>query len=67
MLREIRKERGYTQRMLAALSGVSLRTIRRIEQGHEQPRTQSTARKLAGALNVDWMELYKEDGNHAGD
>ncbi|WP_371825734.1 helix-turn-helix transcriptional regulator [Nonomuraea turcica] len=38
MLRDLRWERGLTQKQLAALAGVSDRTIRQWEQGLKDPR-----------------------------
>ena len=47
-----------TQRELAAVSGVSLATIVRLEQGRQPPRI-STVRKLANALEVEPAELIR--------
>jgi transcriptional regulator with XRE-family HTH domain len=47
----IRKSRGYSQEMLAEHSGVSLRTIQRVEQGDTVPRGH-TLQALAAALGV---------------
>ena len=49
-LRAWRQRRALSQRDLAALSGVGLATIVRIEQG--QPARPSTLRKLAQAFGV---------------
>jgi transcriptional regulator with XRE-family HTH domain len=56
-LASIRMRRGFTQERLAELSGVSLKTIRNMEQGAEhRPRVQ-TLLKLASALRVDTSTL----------
>ncbi|MEM1356849.1 MAG: helix-turn-helix transcriptional regulator [Bacteroidota bacterium] len=45
-----RKKQGYSQEELALTSGLSLRTVQRIERGNVQPRLYSL-RALAKALN----------------
>jgi transcriptional regulator with XRE-family HTH domain len=50
-LRELRLRRGWSQEQLADASGVSVRTIQRIEGG--RPPGRATAAALAGALEVD--------------
>jgi transcriptional regulator with XRE-family HTH domain len=50
-LRWCRRQHGWTQRELAAVSGVGLATIRRIEQDESKPRL-DTARRLAETLHV---------------
>ncbi len=56
-LREVRKRRGMTQRELAALSGISLSLIRKLEQGEREDARLETLRKLAGALKVPTATL----------
>ena len=51
-LREVRKRRDMTQRELAAASGFSLSTVKKIEQGSYGPLRMETRRKLAVALGV---------------
>ncbi|KRE61647.1 DUF805 domain-containing protein [Nostocoides sp. Soil756] len=50
-LRELRLRRGWSQERLADVSGVSVRTIQRIEGG--RPPGSTTAAALADALQVD--------------
>jgi transcriptional regulator with XRE-family HTH domain len=50
-LKWCRKQYEWTQRDLAAVSGVGLATIRRIEQDEFKPRL-DTARRLAETLHV---------------
>ncbi|WP_165821991.1 helix-turn-helix domain-containing protein [Hymenobacter edaphi] len=50
-IQTIRKSRGLSQEMLAEQSGVSLRTIQRVEQGDTVPRGH-TLQALAAALGV---------------
>ncbi|WBO85881.1 helix-turn-helix domain-containing protein [Hymenobacter yonginensis] len=52
----IRKSRGFSQEVLAEQSGVSLRTIQRVEQGDTMPRGH-TLLALAAALQVPLEEL----------
>lgn len=47
----IRKSKGFSQELLAEQSGVSLRTIQRVEQGETVPRGH-TIQALATALDV---------------
>ncbi|MFC7670020.1 helix-turn-helix domain-containing protein [Hymenobacter humi] len=47
----LRKSKGYSQELLAEQSGVSLRTIQRVEQGETVPRGH-TMQALATALDV---------------
>ena len=59
-----RKRKGYSQELLAELSGLNLRTIQRVEKGDTVPRGDSLQR-LAKALGtspdnlIDWT--VKED------
>jgi transcriptional regulator with XRE-family HTH domain len=50
-LKELREERSFSTRELAAMAGISHITVTRIETGkrHPQPKT---ARQLAAALGV---------------
>jgi transcriptional regulator with XRE-family HTH domain len=48
---DIRKSKGWSQEVLAEQSGISLRTIQRVEQGETMPRGY-TLQALADALDV---------------
>jgi transcriptional regulator with XRE-family HTH domain len=50
-IQALRKSKGYSQELLAEQSGVSLRTIQRVEQGETVPRGH-TVQALASALDV---------------
>src|SRR5690242_13650844 len=50
-LKQCRRQYGWTQRDLAAVAGVGLATVRRIEQNEFKPRL-DTARRLAETLHV---------------
>lgn len=55
-LSHIRKEKGMTQETLAELSGVTVRTIQRIEAGDVVPQ-HHTVKLLAEALNIEPKEI----------
>ena len=63
-VKELRNQKGMSQEFLAEESGLSLRTIQRIEKGGSNP-TGESLKRLANALNVspddliDWS--VKED------
>ena len=63
-LKELRKQKGMTQELLSEESGLSLRTIQRIENGETNP-TGESLKRLSNALNVNPDELIdwsiKED------
>jgi transcriptional regulator with XRE-family HTH domain len=55
-IKEIRSRKGYSQEELAERSGLSLRTIQRIENGETEPRGDSLTR-LAAAFDVTVDDL----------
>ncbi|NNL16488.1 MAG: helix-turn-helix domain-containing protein [Flavobacteriaceae bacterium] len=63
-IKELRKQKGMSQELLADESGLSLRTIQRIENGETNP-TGESLKRLSNALNVNPDELIdwsiKED------
>ncbi len=63
-LKELRNQKGMSQEVLAAESGLSLRTIQRIENGETNP-TGDSLKRLSSALNINPDELIdwaiKED------
>lgn len=65
-VKELRKRKGLSQEELTENSGLSLRTIQRIENGETDP-TGETLRRIADALKVNPDELIdwtiKEDTN----
>jgi len=56
-IKTLREQRGWPQEHLAAASGVSARTIRRIERGQSQP-TLETSQAIAAAFNIEVSELH---------
>jgi transcriptional regulator with XRE-family HTH domain len=63
VLKEMRLRKGWSQQDLANRSGVGQDTISGIELGRHEPRP-STLRKLAGALDVEVADFFREE---AGD
>lgn len=55
-VKELRKRKGFSQEKLTELSGLSLRTVQRIENGKTEP-TGDTLKKLSIALNITPDEL----------
>jgi putative transcriptional regulator len=58
-LKEIRRQKGWSQKDLADESGVGQDTISGIESGRHEPRP-STLRKLANALEVQVADFFRE-------
>ena len=59
IVRKLRLQRGWSQELLAEFSGLSVRTIQRIERG-QQPSLESL-KSLAAVFEVDLTELKQED------
>ena len=59
-MRQLRRERAFSQRDLSRITGIAHDSISQLETGKRdaQPRT---IRKLAEALGVKPKELMKED------
>jgi transcriptional regulator with XRE-family HTH domain len=57
-MREIREQRGFSQRDLAARSGLSANAISRIERGENSP-TVSSLHQLAAALRVPIVDFFE--------
>lgn len=66
-LKALRHQKGISQEVLAEASGLSLRTIQRIENGDTNP-TGDSLKRLANALNINPDELIdwaiKEDNSY---
>ena len=61
---QLRDERKMSQEELSELSGISVRTIQRIEKDEVSPRPY-TARKLLEALNVSLEEFNSDSSNNS--
>ncbi len=55
-LRELRKEKGWSQGDLSNLAGLSVRTIHRIENGHVTPSAES-AKALAAVFDLPFADF----------
>lgn len=55
LVQKLRLQRGWSQQQLAELSGLSVRTIQRIEQGSEA--TVESWKSLASVFEVDFQQL----------
>ncbi len=55
-LRELRKEKGWSQGDLSILTGLSVRTIHRIENGHGTPSAES-AKALAAVFDLPFADF----------
>lgn len=63
-IRRIRKERGLTQEELAELCDTSVSYIGLLEIGRNIPKL-STIEKIANALGVDYIELFKSPNDQS--
>lgn len=61
-LKNILKEKGMTQRELAAKSGIAETTIRSYAQGVRQPK-EDQIKRLADTLGCDEIDLYQDEYN----
>ena len=63
-IREIRLHKGMTQEELSSITGISTRTIQRIELGKVEPRAY-TLQTIADALEVNYEELINNNSGQA--
>jgi len=59
-LRRYRRQRGLTQHRLAALTGLSVETISRLERGQSRAQM-TTARRLAYWLRCETTDLLERE------
>ena len=59
-VQKLRLQRGWSQQQLAELSGLSARTIQRIENG--QPASAESLKSLASVFEIDFSTLTSEQG-----
>ena len=59
-IRTLRLQNGYSQEQLAAMTGVTKRTVRNWETGGKYPRSQALYEKLAAALSCSEEYLRGE-------
>ena len=58
LVQKLRLQRGWSQQQLADLSGLSIRTIQRIENG--QAASVETMKSLASVFEIDFNQLQPE-------
>ncbi|AUH49599.1 XRE family transcriptional regulator [Chromobacterium sp. ATCC 53434] len=58
LIQKLRLQRGWSQQQLADLSGLSVRTVQRIERG--QGASVESLKSLASVFEIDFSELHKE-------
>ncbi|HUL92662.1 MAG TPA: helix-turn-helix domain-containing protein [Burkholderiales bacterium] len=58
LTQKLRLKRGWSQQQLAEASGLSVRTIQRIETGH--PASVETLKSLAAVFEIDFSTLNPE-------
>ncbi len=58
VIQKLRLQRGWSQKQLAELSGLNVRTIQRIERGQEP--TVESLKSLAAVFDVDFTELKEQ-------
>jgi transcriptional regulator with XRE-family HTH domain len=59
LIQKLRLQRGWSQQQLAELSGLSVRTIQRIEQG--QTASIESLKSLAAVFEIDFSSIHTED------
>ena len=59
LIQKLRLQRGWSQEQLAHLSGLSVRTIQRIENGHTA--SIESLKSLASVFEVNFSELREQD------
>lgn len=58
LVQKLRLQHGWSQQQLAELSGLSVRTIQRIESG--QPASPETLKSLASVFEIEFSQLTSE-------
>jgi transcriptional regulator with XRE-family HTH domain len=65
LIRKLRLQRGWSQEQLAELTGLSVRTIQRVERGY--PPSLETRNALAAVFETDLAELIPAEQTMADD
>lgn len=63
LIQKLRLQRGWSQQQLADLSGLSVRTIQRLEQGHVA--STESLKSLAAVFEIDFSTLQEPNMNTA--
>lgn len=61
LIQKLRLQRGWSQQQLADLSGLSVRTIQRLEKG--QDASTESLKSLAAVFEIDFSQLQRIDMN----
>jgi len=59
LIQKLRLQRGWSQEQLADLSGLSVRTIQRLERG--QPASVESLKALGAAFEIDFSDLKEPE------
>ncbi len=65
LIQKLRLQRGWSQQQLADLSGLSVRTIQRLEKG--QDASTESLKSLAAVFEIDFSQLQRTDMSTAID
>jgi len=65
LIQKLRLQRGWSQQQLADLSGLSVRTIQRLEKG--QDASTESLKSLAAVFEIDFSQLQRSDMSSAND
>jgi transcriptional regulator with XRE-family HTH domain len=65
LIQKLRLQRGWSQEQLAELSGLSVRTIQRLERG--QGASVESLKALGAAFGIDFSQLKEPDMNTAAE
>lgn len=60
-IQKLRLQRGWSQQQLAELSGLSVRTIQRIENGHTP--SMESLKSLASVFEIDFQQLQPQEAS----
>lgn len=63
-IKQLRKEKGMTQKELASLLGVSYQMVQAWERGARNPKRE-TLEKIANTLGVSWLALVPKEALNA--
>lgn len=61
LVQKLRLQRGWSQQQLAELSGLSVRTIQRVENGHLP--SMETLKSLASVFEIEFSQLSSENAD----
>ena len=61
LIQKLRLQRGWSQEQLAEVSGLSVRTIQRLERG--QPASIESLKSLGAAFQIDFSDLQEPEMN----